>query len=257
MRLDDGTLAGFEALLRWNHPVRGLLPPADFLAHAEETGLVIALGRFAVEQAASDLAQWQKYFPLEPPLFASVNLSRRQLLDRNLEDLFRGLVGPGGARRGTLKLELTESAISSVGDIGSVLTRIVEAGIGLSIDDFGTGMSSLSQLRLMPFDTVKIDKGLLVRSDDAAEKAKSEAISRSIVNLAHELGHSVVFEGVETASDAKWLKDIGCEFAQGFYFSPPLAQTEVLKFIARNHRDLGEPILPPKKSGPARMRRKN
>jgi diguanylate cyclase (GGDEF)-like protein len=237
MRLDDGSLAGFEALLRWNHPKRGMLPPAEFLMHAEETGLIVAMGRFALERTGTDLAQWQRFFPIEPPLFASVNLSRRQLQDRNLETFFGGLVGPDGARAGTLKLELTGNSIAAAADMGGLLMRLREAGAGLSIDDFGTGLSSLGQLQLVPFDIVKIDRSFLVGNDSAGATPNGNAISRAVVDLAHEFGSAVVFKGVEAESDAVWVREIGCEFAQGFYYSPPLARAEALKFIARHHKD--------------------
>jgi len=230
VRLADGAVAGLEALLRWNHPRRGAVAPGDFITHAEHTGFIVELGRFALARAAGDLARWQKKFPLEPPLFVGVNVSRRQLKDRELESLVARLVASGSMKPGTLKLELTESAVSAGSDILEVLRRLRGCGASLAIDDFGTGLSTLSQLKNSPFDTVKIDRSFLARG--ARESADGAVVLRSIVRLAHELGRAVVQEGVEIESDATWLKEIGCEYAQGFYFSASLARGDVAAFIA-------------------------
>jgi EAL domain-containing protein (putative c-di-GMP-specific phosphodiesterase class I) len=139
-----------------------------------------------------------------------------------------------GLAPGTLKLELTESAVSEIDDAASHLSRLKAAGAGLAIDDFGTGLSALSQLRGLPFDTLKIDQSFVAQREDSAGESGS-SILRSIVGLAQELDLAVVAEGVETARDAQWLKDVGCEYAQGYYFSPALPRGDVLAFIARHH----------------------
>jgi diguanylate cyclase (GGDEF)-like protein len=229
MRLDDRSVAGFEALLRWKHPERGLLAPDDFIAHAEHTGFIVELGRFALSRAAGDLVGWQKKFPQDPPLFVSVNVSRRQLDERELEKLVAVISGAGVAT-GSLTIELTESAVSSSAGIPAALQRLRNAGASLCIDDFGTGASGLSELKNIPFDTVKIDKSFLERG--GPERGEGAVVLRSIVNLAHELGRVVVLEGVENEGDAAWLKEIGCDFAQGFVFAPPLPGSEVAGFIA-------------------------
>jgi EAL domain-containing protein (putative c-di-GMP-specific phosphodiesterase class I) len=235
MRLSNRTVAGFEALLRWNHPERGLVEPADFIAHSEETGLIVGLGKFALEQAAGDLSHWQRYFPVTPPLFASVNLARRQLRDSGFEQLFAQVASTNRIEPGSLKLEITESAMGNDNDLSPVLTRLKETGAGLAIDDFGTGASSLSRFRTMPFDTIKIDRSFLARNSGSALGNDSAVILSSIVGMAHELGRAVVVEGVESEEDAAWLASLGCEFGQGYYFSAPLAQTEALAFIARHY----------------------
>ena len=232
MRLKNGTVAGFEALLRWAHPEKGLVEPSDFIAHSEQSGSIVELGRFALEQATIELARWQKHFPLDPPLTASVNLSKRQLQDDAFEPLLSRVLS-GGIAPGTLKLELTETAVGGIDDPAARLERLKAAGAGLAIDDFGTGLSAFSQLKDLPFDTLKIDKSFLARSIEG--NGDGGSILRSIVSLAHELKMTVVAEGVETARDAHWLRDIGCEFAQGYYFSPPLPRAEALAFIARHH----------------------
>jgi len=236
VRLADGTVAGFEALLRWHHPSKGLVSPADFVAHSEETGLIVELGRFALERAADDLAHWQKFFPLDPPLFASVNLSRRQLQDKDFAQFLGDLLARNGIVPSTLKLEVTEGAVAGGADVAAALAEIRATGAGLAIDDFGTGLSSLSQLKDIPFDTVKIDRSFLALHGSSHEDGDGAVILGSIVNLAHELGRSVVVEGVENAQDVARLKDMGCEYAQGFYYSPPMPRADALNYIARHCR---------------------
>jgi diguanylate cyclase (GGDEF)-like protein/PAS domain S-box-containing protein len=237
--LDDGSVAGFEALLRWRHPSKGLIAPGDFIAHCEETGLIVSIGRFVMSRAAQDLARWQKYFPLEPALFASVNLSRRQLYDDGLKSFLSDLLSQCGLAQGSLKIEITESAAGAQGGSTSVLTEIKSLGVGLAIDDFGTGLSALSELKDLPFDTIKIDRSFLATKTE--EKPEGGVILASIVKLARDLGRLVIVEGVEAEHDAMWLREQGCHFAQGFYFSVPLMSDEVLKFIAQHYRSPERP----------------
>lgn len=227
VRLADGAVAGFEALLRWRHPDKGLIAPADFIAHSEETGTIVALGRIALERAAHDIAQWQRFFPLNPPLFVSVNVSRRQLRDRDFNSFLGALLRRESVAPGTLHLEVTESVIAANHDAQEALSRAKALGAGISIDDFGTGTSSLSQLKTIPFDTIKIDQSFL-----ANPNADGAVVLKSIVALAHDLNRSVVVEGVEKKEDAEWIARLGCEYAQGFYFSHPLPAAEAMKFIA-------------------------
>ncbi len=248
VRLADRSIAGFEALLRWHHPEKGLVSPAEFIAHSEETGIIVALGRFALERTASDLAGWQRYFPVEPPLFASVNVSKRQLRDRNFSSSVEKLLAAGDFRDRTFKLEITESAIESNQNVRRNLQRLRDLGAGLAIDDFGTGVSTLSQLKDLPFDTVKIDRSFLARHGGDRD-AGSAAVIGSIIALAHELNRTVIAEGVETEADATWLKQLECEFAQGFYFSPPLSAEDALRFIANHFRAGASTKLAPDRSG--------
>jgi EAL domain-containing protein (putative c-di-GMP-specific phosphodiesterase class I) len=230
IRLQDGSVAGFEALLRWNKPGHGPVAPGEFITHAEETGTIVELGQFALTRAAADLARWQGSLALEPPLFVGVNVSRRQLKNRELERFVSRLVETNGLAPGALKLELTESAAVPSAGFRETLRRLRNCGASLAIDDFGTGTSTLSELKNVPFDTVKIDKSFLVRGQ--AANSDADVILRSIVNLAHELGRSVVLEGIENEQDAAWLRDIGCDYGQGFYFAAALSRTEVPDFIA-------------------------
>ncbi len=233
VRLVDGAVFGFEALLRWRHPTKGMLLPAEFIAHAEETGLIVPLGRFALERAARDLADWQRYFPLEPPLYVSVNVSRRQFRDEALQDIVRSILAENEVSPGTLRLEITESAISSGETARATLENLRAMNVGLAIDDFGTGLSTLGQLKDIPFDVLKIDKSFL-SAPNTGRTEDGEVILASMASLARELKRGVVIEGVETADDVARVTALGCDFAQGFYFSKPLSANEALDFIARH-----------------------
>jgi len=245
IRLADRSVAGFEALLRWRHPSKGLISPAEFISHSEETGLIVTLGRFALERAATDLAHWQRYFPLTPPLFVSVNCSRRQLKDPTFEFLLKTVLEDSGIAEGTLNLEITESTIAADSTIPGIMGRIRSLGAGLSIDDFGTGASTFSELRNLPAATVKIDKSFLARPENLAGGLGSdgEVVLAGIVSMAHELKRAVVAEGVENEADAQLLAKIGCEFGQGYYFSPALDGAAALDYIARHYNITAAPEL--------------
>lgn len=232
VRLSDRSVAGFEALLRWHHPERGLVWPTDFIGHSEETGLIVELGRFALMRAAEDLARWQRFFPVDPPLFVSVNVSRRQLQDGTFEADLEEVLRDTPLVPGSLRLEITESAIATNANAEERLNHIRRLGAGLAIDDFGTGLSSLSQLRAIPFDVVKVDKSFLARRGGEAD---AEVILASIIGLARELKRAIVVEGVESEEDAVRLAGMGCEYAQGFHFSVPLPAREALNFIAMHY----------------------
>ncbi|HWF65554.1 MAG TPA: EAL domain-containing protein, partial [Rhizomicrobium sp.] len=191
MQLQGRTVAGFEALLRWRHPAKGLIAPSEFIAHSEESGLIVELGRFALERAAHDLAHWQRYFPLSTPLFASVNLSKRQLRDPGFEELLAATMKAHAIPPGTLILEVTESAAAADAKFATNLARLRSLGVGLAIDDFGTGVSNLGQLRAWPFDTVKIDKSLVARHAGHETAADANQVLRSIITLAHDLRRKV------------------------------------------------------------------
>jgi diguanylate cyclase (GGDEF)-like protein/PAS domain S-box-containing protein len=220
VRLEDRAVAGFEALARWNHPKLGRLSPAEFINIAEETGLIVQLGLFVLDRAARQLSTWQRTVRHREPLFASVNVSSRQLLRHDLIQDLRTVLGRAPLTRGSLKLELTESAVMENPEhAAQMLHRIRELGAGLALDDFGTGYSSLAYLQRFPFDTIKIDQSFVRMS----AKGTRPVILRSMIALAHDLGMDVVAEGAETDSDAVELFQLGCEYAQGFAFGEPMS----------------------------------
>ncbi|MBN9071467.1 MAG: EAL domain-containing protein [Rhizobiales bacterium] len=226
VRIEDRTVAGFEALLRWDHPRRGLIPPSDFIPVAENCGLIVQLGLFAMQRAAEDLAIWQRQ-TTDVPLFVSVNLSSRQLLRRDLVSDVKSVIARSGLQPRSFRLELTESLVmDNPEQAAHVLMRLRKLGIGLSLDDFGTGYSSLSYLTRFPFDTIKIDKSFL---DD--KTPKRTVLVRSMVNMAHELGLSVVVEGVADESDVLQLRQMGCEYAQSYMFGMPVSADAALKML--------------------------
>ncbi len=228
VRLEDRTVAGFEALLRWDHPRFGRLGPAEFIPIAEETGGIVDLGIFALERTARELAAWQHALNVDPPIFASVNVSSRQLLRHDLLHDVKAVLNRCDVARGTLKLELTESLVMENPEYAAqMLGRIHELGAGLSLDDFGTGYSSLSYLQRFPFDTIKIDRSFVHQNNKGARPV----ILRSIITLAHDLGMEVVAEGTETESDAIELAQLGCEYAQGFVFGHPISTSEARKLV--------------------------
>ena len=228
VRLEDRAIAGFEALARWDHPKMGRLSPSEFISVAEEIGLIVDLGLFVLERTARQLGIWQRAARGRTPLFASVNVSSRQLLRHDLIHDLRTVLARSGLARGTLKLELTESLVMENPELAAqMLQRMKELGAGLALDDFGTGHSSLAYLQRFPFDTIKIDQSF-VRT---TAKGKRPVILRSIIALAHDLGMEVVAEGAETDSDAVELYQLGCEFAQGYAFGEPMSAEQARALI--------------------------
>ncbi len=219
VRLDDRSVAGFEALARWDHPKMGRMSPSEFIGIAEEIGLIVDLGLFVLERTARQLGAWQRTVRLREPVFASVNVSSRQLLRHDLIHDLRTVLARSSLVRGTLKLELTESLVMENPEhAAQLLTRIRELGAGLALDDFGTGHSSLAYLQRFPFDTIKIDQSFVRMTS----RGTRPVLLRSIISMAHDLGMDVVAEGAETESDAVELAQLGCEFAQGFVFGEPM-----------------------------------
>ena len=229
VRLKDGAIAGFEALLRWRHPQSGVIQPDEFVAHAERSDLILDLGREALRQAAKDLARWQQLFPSRPPLYVSVNVTWRQIADQGFARELGLILMRAGLPKDSLRLEVTESAVMAGAESAEAGLHALKAmGASLAIDDFGTGHSSLSQLARLPFDTIKIDKSFVrsVRHDGAGPK-----VLASILSLAHDLKLAAIAEGVETEEDVALLRSLGCEQGQGFLFGAPMPAAEILSFI--------------------------
>jgi predicted signal transduction protein with EAL and GGDEF domain len=227
----DGRMAGFEALVRWQHPESGLLAPGEFIAVAEETGLIVLIGKWVMREACRQLYAWNQQFPCTTPLTMAVNLSAKQFAQPDLVSQVRQVLLDTGLAPPALKLEITESVIMSDAQRTSRLFDELKAlGISLSIDDFGTGYSSLSYLRRFPLNTLKIDRSFISGMDT---NRASRQIVETIMTLARNLGMEVVAEGAETAAQVEHLKTLGCEYAQGYFFSPPLdAEAAVQKAFA-------------------------
>jgi diguanylate cyclase (GGDEF)-like protein/PAS domain S-box-containing protein len=235
VRLEDRTVAGFEALARWDHPKLGRLSPSEFISVAEEIGLIVDLGMFAMERAARQLGTWQRTIRQHDPVFVSVNMSSRQLLRTELIHELRTVLARAAVLRGTFKLELTESLVMENPEMAAqMLQRIRELGAGLALDDFGTGHSSLAYLQRFPFDTIKIDQSFVRMT----AKGRRPVILRSIVALAHDLGIEVVAEGAESDSDAVELYQLGCEYVQGYAFGEPMTAEAAGKLLASSQLEL-------------------
>src|SRR5262249_40677867 len=219
IRLEDRSVAGFEAMPRWHHPKLGRASPTEFIAVAEEVGLIVELGMFVIERAARQLSTWQRALRRRDPLFASVNISSRQLLRQDLIHDLRTVIARSGLARGTLKLELTEALVMENPEhTAQMLQRIRDLGASSALDDFGSGHASLAYLQRFPFDSIKIDRSF-VRTNG---KGSRPVILRSLISLAHDLGMEVVAEGAETDSDGVELYKLGCEYAQGHCFGEPM-----------------------------------
>ena len=204
------------------------MSPSEFISIAEEIGLIVELGLFVMDTTAKQLAIWQRTVRSRQPIFASVNVSSRQLLRHDLIHDVRGVMSRSAVARGSLKLELTESLVMENPEhAAQMLHRIKELGVGLSLDDFGTGHSSLAYLQRFPFDTIKIDQSFVRTSSRGARPV----LLKSIIALAHDLNMEVVAEGAETDSDAIELFQLGCEYAQGFAFGEPMDADATLRLL--------------------------
>jgi diguanylate cyclase (GGDEF)-like protein len=223
-------IVGFEALLRWQHPTRGLLAPQEFIPVAEETGLIRELGWWNLREACRQISEWRKDPVAHSHLTVSVNLSAKQFLQPNLVEDIRKLLRELALPPEALKLEITESTVmADPSGAVEMLQQIKSLGIRLAIDDFGTGYSSLSYLHRFPLDTLKIDRSFISGMGDEGEGME---IARTILPMANNLRLDVVAEGVETIQQVAMLKKLHCKYAQGFYFSRPLSAEGTAALLA-------------------------
>jgi diguanylate cyclase (GGDEF)-like protein len=233
VQLKTGSLAGFEALVRWKSVARGLVSPTQFIPVAEETGLIIPIGEWILKQACQQMQKWQQKFPHHPPLTMSVNLSGRQFAQPDLVAQVQRILDEVGLKHNSLKLEITESMMmDDVEAAIDLLKRLKDLGLRLSIDDFGTGYSSLSYLHRFPIDTLKVDQSFVRLMSDGSKQDKYTQIVRTVIMLGHNLALDVIAEGIETPEQMDLLKSLGCEYGQGYWFSKPLTQEESTKLIA-------------------------
>jgi diguanylate cyclase (GGDEF)-like protein len=229
--LDNGQLAGFEALIRWQHPERGFVNPADFIPLAEDTGLIVPIGLWILRKACQQLAKWQWQAAGNRDLFMSVNLSSKQVAQPSLVTEIQDILEETSVEARYLKLEITESAVMDNAEMSArLLKRLKALGVQLSIDDFGTGYSSLGYLHRFPVNTLKIDRSFVGRIGEAAENIE---IVRTIISLAENIGMEVVAEGVETLSQLTQLRKLNCRYGQGYLFSRPVDAASVTSWISR------------------------
>jgi len=230
--LKSGAITGVEALLRWQHPDLGMVSPAQFIPLAEETGLIIPIGKWVLRTACTQNMAWQKQGL--PPLCMAVNLSPRQFADDDLVKDVAEILREIGMRAELLELELTESMVMQNPDRAvKILSAIKDLGVRLAIDDFGTGYSSLAQIKRFPIDTLKVDRSFIREIPQVAEDS---AIAEAIINMGKTLSLTVIAEGVETKEQKQFLRDHDCDEMQGFYFSKPIEATKFAELL-RTHSE--------------------
>jgi diguanylate cyclase (GGDEF)-like protein/PAS domain S-box-containing protein len=247
VNLDDFHLCGFEALVRWRHPERGLISPLDFIPVAEDTGQIIPIGQWVLAQACKQMHKWQRRYGMENPLFISVNLSGKQFAQSDLIEQVKSIIADTRLNPRGLKLEITESVVmENIETATQMLQQLRDLGVQLSIDDFGTGYSSLSYLHRFPIDTLKIDKSFVMKMIDNNENIE---IVRTIIMLAQNLGMDVIAEGVETKEQLAVLRKLKCEKGQGYYFSKPLEKNAAETLLSDTCTE-GNPFRKMKESRP-------
>ncbi|MGH6907395.1 MAG: EAL domain-containing protein, partial [Aestuariivirga sp.] len=229
-RLKDMNLAGFEALVRWRHPALGLLAPESFVGLAEQTGMIKDIGRAVLNEAGRQLGIWQRSFRPAEPVFVAVNISSGQLIEAGLIEDIAQILHREGVKRESFKIEVTESLVMQYPELAArILERLKELGVGLSCDDFGTGHSSLSSLRKLPFDTLKVDRTFI---DADATDERSMVILEAIVAMAHALGLTIVAEGIESQEQVDRLGALDCDLGQGYFIGRPMTAKQVSDALA-------------------------
>ena len=232
--LKNKEIVGFEALVRWRHPQRGLVSPGEFILTAEDPGLIVPLGWWVLQEACRQMYVWQQQFALSPPLTISVNLASKQIIQPDAAERVEQILQATGLHPSSLKLEITESSLIEHTEATiAMLQRLKTSGIELAIDDFGTGYSSLSYLHRFPIDTLKIDRSFVNKMDVELEKLE---LIRTIATLAWNLSMDVVAEGIETQQQLSHLKALGCEYGQGYLFSKPVDASAAEQLIAEHTR---------------------
>jgi EAL domain-containing protein (putative c-di-GMP-specific phosphodiesterase class I)/FixJ family two-component response regulator len=230
--METRRIVGAEALIRWQHPERGMIQPDDFIPLAEQTGLIVPIGRWVLQRAGADAAGWRQLPDTEPNFFVAVNVSPHQLADPRLADIVRTVLSTSGLPPNALKLEITESALLE--DRETVIHTLQElraVGVSIAVDDFGTGYSALAYLQQLPLDVLKLDRSFV----STLGAMDNSAVAETIVHLGHLLSLTVVAEGIETESQWEVCRDLGCGMGQGFLFAKPMAAGALTSM-------LGEPV---------------
>jgi PAS domain S-box-containing protein len=228
--LTSNRIVGFEALARWQHPTRGLVAPAEFIPLAEETGLILPIGKWVLREACRQMQVWQTQFPAKPPLTISVNLSAKQFAQSDLIQQVSQILQETGLDPSSLKLELTESVLVQAAEsVYALLAQLRALGVEVQIDDFGTGYSSLGYLHQLPIDTLKIDRTFVNR---IGLNGNGIDMVRTVLALAHDLGMKVVAEGIETPDQLSKLKGLECEYGQGYLFAKPINHHDASALLA-------------------------
>lgn len=221
----SSSVMGFESLVRWQHPVRGMVSPMDFIPIAEETGLILPLGEWVLRESCRQLVEWKIGHPERAELTISVNLSCKQFLQPNLAENVAEILSETGLHARYLRLEVTESYLMEDSEQAiEIMQRLRELGICISIDDFGTGYSSLSYLHRLPIDYLKIDRSFVSGMSSSSEDRE---IVKTIITLAKNLSLKTIAEGIETFEQAQQVKDFGCDYAQGYLYSKPVAGAQI------------------------------
>jgi EAL domain-containing protein (putative c-di-GMP-specific phosphodiesterase class I) len=234
--LESGEVSGVEALVRWQHPTRGLLLPAEFISVAEETGLIVPIGQWVLEEACRQIVAWRAKLPDQAALMVSVNLSPRQFQQPNLVARVARALREAGLAPAWLKLEITEGVImQDVEATIKTLWQLKELGVQLAIDDFGTGYSSLAYLKRLPLDILKIDRAFI---NGIGQDSEDTAIVRAIIAMAKSLNLSITGEGIETAEQAALLREWACDKGHGYYFARPLSKAALTE-VLRKHDQIG------------------
>lgn len=229
--LSDGSLSGFEALVRWKHPVKGLINPVEFISVAEEIGEITRIGAFVLREACQQLKSWESELRLPKPLTMSVNVSPKQFASGDIMDVVLSALEESKINPSNLKLEITESAvIDNIEATTSILRKLRLLGVKISMDDFGTGYSSLNYIHQLPITTLKVDRSFVIKMGSEQDTA---AIVNTIIMMAKSLGLETVAEGIDTKKQITSLRDFGCHYGQGYYFSKPLTVTEAYKYLLK------------------------
>jgi len=226
-----GRVVGLEALVRWQHPEKGLVPPMQFIPEAEQTGMILPLGDWGLSEACRQMQEWKRRWPAMKDLRVCVNLSARQFSRGGLVNHVAALLEENGLSAQQLGIELTESSLSSnIAESTEILSRLHGLGVSLHMDDFGTGYSSLSHLHRFPFDVLKIDRSFVQRMMTGSQPLQ---IVHTILEMARVMGMDVVAEGIETEEQLHLLKEMGCPYGQGYLFSPPQPVSKIAGMLGR------------------------